>query len=203
MGCKWSTQNTSIKCLFELRRVSQLVQQLEDKYRKQRTILNQEIHHGLRSKEDKNILINKLKRKKILEHYMGICQKRREVLMNKEYAVEQLNITAMQIDALKKTVSVFQHFNKHNNIDKIEELQDTLQELTDNVTDIDGLLQSQPMLEFDQDELEKELESLDAPEITPIATMSFPQVPLKTESVQETLDDKRPQSPSQIPLLYE
>lgn len=133
---------------------------------------------------------------------MEICQKRREVLMNKEYAVEQLNITAMQIEALKKTVSVFQHFNKNNNTDKIEELQDTLQELTDNVTDIDGLLQSQPTLEFDEDELQKELESLDTPEITPIATMSFPQVPLKTESVQETLDDKRPQSPSQIPLLY-
>lgn len=133
---------------------------------------------------------------------MEICQKRREVLMNKEYAVEQLNITAMQIEALKKTVSVFQHFNKNINTDKIEELQDTLQELTDNVTDIDGLLQSQPTLEFDEDELQKELESLDTPEITPIATMSFPQVPLKIESVQETLDDKRPQSPSQIPLLY-
>lgn len=159
--------------------------------------MTQEIHLGLKNKEDKSNLINKLKRKKILDHYMGVCQKRRELLMNKEYEVEQLNITAMQIEALKKTVGVFQHFNKHNNIDKIEELQDTLQELTDNVTDIDGLLQSQPMLEFDEEELEKELELLEPPNtITPIATFAFPQVPLKTDSSQETLTDTHLQNPT-------
>ena len=176
---------------------------MEDKYRKQKSILTQEIHLGLRNKEDKSILINKLKRKKILDHYINVCHKRREVLMNKEYAVEQLNITAMQIEALKKTVGIFQHFNKHNNIDKIEELQDTLQALTDNVTDIDGLLQSQPMLEFDEDELQKELDLLDTPEVTPVATFAFPQVPLQINSLQATLTDKRLQNPTQTLLQCE
>ena len=157
--------------------------------------MTQQIHLGLKNKEDKSILINKLKRKKILEHYMKVCQQRREVLMNKEYAVEQLNITAMQIEALKKTVDVFQHFNKHNNIDKIEQLQETLQELTDNVTDIDGLLQSQPMLEFDEQELENELNMLETPTITPVATLAFPQVP-QTDFLPETLNDIPPRNPS-------
>ena len=128
-----------------------------------------------------------------------MCQRRREVLMNKEYAVEQLNLTAMQIDALKKTVGVFQRFNKYNNVDKIEQLQDTLQELTDNLTDIDGLLESQPTLEFDEDELEKELETLNVPEPTPIAT--FPVVP-QTTIPQDTWNDTPDQSQAASLLTY-
>ncbi len=205
MGCKWSTKNTSIKCLFELRRVSDLLQQLEDKYRKQKILLEQQIRHGLRNKEDRSTLLNLVKRKKILMHYMEVCRKRREVLISKEYAVEQLNVTAMQIEALRNTVSVFQQFNKNNSIEKIEKLQETMEELTDNLTDVDSLLESQPLLEFDEDDLERELEQLDTSISTPVATLSFPQIPLEVppqrDASTDSLIDKRPQSPSQIALV--
>ena len=203
MGCKWSTTNTSIKCLLELQGVRKLVQQLQDKYEKQKTLLDQDIQRGIKMKESKIILINKLKRKKILDHYMSICSKRIEVLIHKEYAVEQLNITAMQIEALKNTVNVFKHFNKNNNVDKIEELQETLQELTDDVTDINGLLESQPTLEFDENELEDELKQLEQPEITPLSTVSFPVVPMQIENSQDSYNDIDRKNPLTNHPLYE
>ena len=203
MGCKWSTTNTSIKCLLELQGVRKLVQQLQDKYEKQKTLLDQDIQRGIKMKESKIILINKLKRKKILDHYMSICSKRIEVLIHKEYAVEQLNITAMQIEALKNTVNVFKHFNKNINVDKIEELQETLQELTDDVTDINGLLESQPTLEFDENELEDELKQLEQPEITPLSTVSFPVVPMQIENSQDSYNDIDRKNPLTNHPLYE
>lgn len=202
MGCRWSTENTSIKCLLQLREVQKLVQDLQDKYKKQKNLLDQEIQAGLKHKESKQTLIHKLKRKKILEHYMNVCSKRIDVLMNKEYAVEQLNITALQIKALKQTVGVFDQFNKSNKVDQIEKLQDTLQNLTDDVTDVNGLLESQPILEFDEEELEQELQSLEQPSITPLATVPFPVAPLEIKVDQDVYGDTHPKNVSSIHLEY-
>ncbi len=202
MGCLWSTPTTSIKCLLQLQEVRSLVQQLQDKYKKQEILLKEEITRGLRLKEDKKILMNKLKRKKILEHYMEVCSKRIDVLITKEYAIEQLNVTAMQIEALKNTVNVFNQFSKENSVEKIEKLQETLQELTDDVTDVNGLLESQPILEFDEEELEQELELLDQPSITPLSTVSFPVVPMKIAEHQDSCDDIHRQNLLTNPVTY-
>ena len=83
-----------------------------NKYDRQRQRLDDSIRDGLKRNEDKTVLIQKLKQKKIVIHYMNQCRQRINQVMQKQYAVEQLNLTAMQIEALQETVS-FSIYRKH------------------------------------------------------------------------------------------
>ena len=159
------------------------------KYDRQRQRLDDSIREGLRRNEDKSTLLQKLKQKKIVVHYMNQCRKRINQVMEKQYAVEQLNLTAMQIAALQETASVFQTFNKKHNIEKIEQLQETMSELTDQVMDINETLGSEPLLDdFDEDELLKELESLEPEPAKQI--VSFVDVPLEMPKIENTGTEK-------------
>lgn len=114
------------------------------------------------------------------------------MITEKEYALEQLNITALQIDALKQTVSVFKTFNSRNNYQKIEELQNQYEELTDDLTDINSLFENQPFIDIDESELEQDLDDLEKKihvEQLPVATInSMPQVPDNTIQYQTTAE---------------
>ena len=161
MGCKWGLpKSTSRKCILQLREVNELLQELQKKYEKQKICLEEEIRMGIKNKENKSILMGKLRRKKIVMHYIEVCQKKIDNLIHKEYALEQINITKMQLDAIKSTVSVFKNFNKTNDVEKIEKLYDQLQDFTDDMKDINDLIENQPLMEFDEDELLKELDEL-------------------------------------------
>lgn len=162
-----------------------------NKYDRQRQRLDDSIRDGLRRNEEKSVLIQKLKQKKIVIHYMNQCRQRINQVMEKQYAVEQLNLTAMQIEALQQTASVFQTFNKKHNIDKIEQLQETMSELTDQVMDINETLGSEPLLDdMDDDELLKELEMITIeknPEV-----VGFVEVPLNLPEVcKETPSEEK------------
>ena len=150
----------------------------------------------IKNKINKQLIIGKLKRKKIIDHYIVVCQKKIDVIVEKEYALEQLNITSLHIEALKNTVSIFKTFNTQNNYQKIEELQNQYEELTEDISDINSLLENQPLIEIDDDELEKDLLELENKLLPlPIATneekvnpeVVFPAVP-QTEAVLKILD---------------
>tara|TARA_Y100000817_G_C16841510_1_gene538239 strand:+ start:211 stop:708 length:498 start_codon:yes stop_codon:yes gene_type:complete len=153
-----------------------------NKYDRQRQRLDDSIRDGLKRNEDKSVLIQKLKQKKIVIHYMNQCRQRINQVMQKQYAVEQLNLTAMQIEALQETVGVFQTFNKKHNMDKIEELQSTMADLTDQVMDINETIGSEPLLDdFDEDELLKELNSFD---VETKQVVDFVEVPLELPEIK-------------------
>lgn len=192
MGClqsltKSSTNNAGIKCLADLREIDSLLQEMVKKYDRQRQHLDDSIREGLRRNEDKSTLVQKLRQKKIVIHYMGQCRQRINQVMQKQYAVEQLNLTAMQIEALQRTASVFKTFNKKHSLEKIEELQETMTELTEQVMDINQTLGSEPLLDdMDEEDLWKELESIDT-EIKPIVDivdvpLEMPEAPTHSES---------------------
>jgi len=142
------------------------------KYNRQFIELDADIKRSLRKKEDKALLIHKLRRKKVVLHYIESCRKKMDVLMQKQYAIEQLNITKMQLDALKNSVQLFKQFTKQNSLDKIEDLQDTLQELTDQILDVNSALnEAAPLIDIDDSELESELKELE------ITLPIFPEAP--------------------------
>lgn len=149
----------------------------------------------IKQKVAKKNILGKLKRKKIIEHYIGVCQKRIDVIIEKEYALEQLNITSLHIEALRSTVSVFKTFNTKNNYEKLEQLQTQYEELTDDISDINSLLENQPFIDIDEDELENDLKELEndllprPPVATTEETIHLPDVP-QTEAVLKTLEPK-------------
>lgn len=162
------------------------------KYERQKNSLDEEIKRGVRMKENKSVLIQKLRQKKIVVHYMGKVSDRINQIMQKRFQIESLNLTVMQVNALRHTASVFKDFNKVNNLDKIEKLQDTMIELTDQVLEINETLGSEPLLDIDEDELLAELNTIDTTEkvFLPISTI---ETLVETQSVEIS----QPHSPEQ------
>lgn len=151
-----------------------LLQEMVNKYERQQQRLDESVKDGLKRGENKSKLIQLLKQKKIVIHYIGVCNTRRNQLIQKQYAVEQLNLTAMQIKALQSTANLYKSFHKQHNIEKLEQLQDTMIELTDQVTDINDVLESQPLIDIDEEELMKELNSLDVEDKSVINIIEMP-----------------------------
>lgn len=150
------------------------------KYQRQHDEIQTEIVKGLKEKESKTVLLHKLRRKKIILHHMNVCRRKIETLMQKQYALEQLNITKMQIDAIKNTVEVFKIFNKKHSLEKIEDLQDTLDELSSQFLDVESCLnEASPLIDIDESELEEELSLLES------QPMDFPVVPVTDIEVKE------------------
>jgi len=112
-------------------------------------------------------------------HYIFQCEKRTESMVAKRYALEQLELTAMQIEAMKSSTTVLKKFTKTHNITKLEELQSTMEDLQADVMDIDELL-STDMMSIDEDDLEAELIKLsEQPHV--VSTIAFPMVPQDDE----------------------
>jgi len=147
------------------------------KYGRQLAELEMDIKSGIRRGLSKPTLLTKPRKKKILLHYMNQCRKKIDAIVQKQYALEQLNITAMQIEAMKGTAKVLKTFTKTHNIDKIEQLQENMVDLQEQIMEINDTIGSDPLL-FDEDELMEELNEIASePDITPVATISFPVVP--------------------------
>ena len=119
-----------------------------------------------------------VKRIKTLEHHIAQCEAKLIACVNKQYALEQLEISKMQIDAIKASTSIFKSFSKYNPIDKIEDLQESMEEKLEDLADISDLLTS-GTVEFDEDELMAELNDIEGGQIVE----EMPEVPTGTLSV--------------------
>lgn len=132
-----------------------------NKYQRQYADLDAAIREGVRNKEEKQMLMHKLRRKKVVLHYINVCHRKIDALVQKKYQIEQLNITKLQLDAIKTSVQVFRQFTKEHSIEKIETLQESMEDLTEKILDINSTLnEAAPLIDFDDDELESELEEL-------------------------------------------
>lgn len=159
MGCNLIRPRTGHECLKQLLIVEGTLQEMISKYERQEEEITETIKTRLADGVAKKKLVNAMRRKKVVQHYIDICSKRVESIVAKRYAMEQLTITKMQIDAMKDTSVVFKQFTRLHDVDKVEEMNETLQELTEQVMDINNVFENDTLV-FDDDELEAELNSL-------------------------------------------
>ena len=166
-----------------------MTSEMLSKYRRQVIDIEADVKHGLKRGYNKKNLISKLRRKKIITHHITQCEQKIDVLVQKQYQLEQLNITIMQIDALRDTTKIMKHFTKTNNIEKIEQLTESMNDLQENIMDINATLNTD-VIDFDKDELEHELAEINSePETNVIAT--FPVVPQDEILSPKTLEKQR------------
>lgn len=123
-----------------------------------------------------------MRRRKLIMHYMKECDKKIDAIANKKYALEQLAITTMHIEALRSSRDIFKTFNKVNSIEKIEELTEQVSELQADIMEVDSIL-SQETVEYDEDELLEELQDIcNQPQV--VAT--FPVLPVVPDVAEST-----------------
>jgi len=199
MGCMPSIYKkkveTRIECMKKLDDLSGLLDQMIRKYETQEKKLDTDLKTFIRQGKEKRILIQTLKRKKVIQHYIQGYQTKIDAVYVKRYAVEQLSITQLQVETMRSTANVFKGFAANNSVEKIENLNDSMVELTDQVFEIDNLL-AEPLVDFDDDALEKELENIC---LIPV----FPEAPVSTLTTVRTndLDDVSEQIIETLPLL--
>jgi hypothetical protein len=147
------------KAIKQMRQVECALQDMIYKYEK----LRRDARTEFQSETKKSKKLIHLKKMKMLDHYIRTCENRLAVCVHKQYALEQLEVTKMQVEAIRTSTSVFKRWSKYNPIQKIEDLQDSIEEQMQDLSDITGLLEQTPF-ELDEDELLAELNQMDIEE---------------------------------------
>ena len=125
----------------------------------------------------KNRLTELIRKRNAYRHYLSVCSKRNNQLLCKTLAIEQLELNAMQLSAIRSTSAAMQSFsNKGGDLESIEDASDALADHMEQLTDIEGIIGESLPLGFDDDDdaLQAELASFDRdlpPESPPVAVM--------------------------------
>ena len=158
------------QAIKEMRQVEAVLGDMVSKYER----IRRETMIKLKQADKKSRKLLHLKKIKTLDFHIQQCEMKIAACVHKQYSLEQLEITRLQINAIKASTSVFRSFSKYNPINKIEDLQDTMEELTEDLSDVTNLLSS-GTVEFNEEELESELLAMEQePENT---IEELPQVP--------------------------
>ena len=102
-------------------------------------------------------LVVLLQRRKILKKYIKECEARLTNCLHKQCALEQLELTRIQLEAIKNTSRVFHKFTTRHDLAKVEELHDNMVELQEHVMDVHNLM-TEPVMDSEDYDVEEELE---------------------------------------------
>lgn len=163
------------RCIAILKETEIHLTAMQQKYQAQLSDVNEAIAVGQalpsKSKHEKQVrkdrLVELLRKRKTLRHYLTVCRKRNNQMLAKTMAIEQLEINAMQLQAIKSTAEAFENFSrKTGSVDNIEDAADKLSEHMETLADIDGIIQESNMLPLgfnddDDEELLAELAQFD------------------------------------------
>jgi len=158
------------KAIKEMRQVEAVLQDMIHKYER----IKAETKVRFAKEPTKRRKLMHLKRIKTLEHHIVQCEAKLIACVNKQYALEQLEVSKMQIEAIKASTSIFKNFSKYNPIHKIEDLQESMEEKLEDLADISELLTT-GTVEFDEDELVAELNDMEGEQMVE----EMPEVPTK------------------------
>ena len=118
---KFSIQDS----IIQLNNVLKLLEELDQKYEREIEQRRIEIKKLCKSKQNnKSKKIFLIKTIKIIETQRNSIQRRMISCQSKQYQLESLNISKMQLTALKTSSQTFNKFIKDNDVNKIEQLQD-------------------------------------------------------------------------------
>ena len=135
------------EAILDLRKVETTLHEMIKKYENIRLSTIAEFK-ACKAKRSKLVL---LKKKKTLEHHIQQCENKVAVCVQKQYALEQLEVTKMQVEAIRSSTSVFRMFSKYNPIQKIEDLQSQMEDMTEDLADVTQLLTGSVMDDFDEE----------------------------------------------------
>lgn len=147
-----------LECIHQLQSVEKTLQLLITKYDKQ--ILQEKRSARLKMHRKVDCLVH-IRTIRMIRHHKNNLEKRLTSCMNKRYHLESLNVTKMQIRAVKTTTETFARFLQAHDVERVEALQETLTDMISDACDIsESLEQDDGPLQVDDDELEEEYNAL-------------------------------------------
>lgn len=166
--CAKSTTTQVIECIHQLQDVENTLQRLVDKYESQIRAEQRFVRQKIHRKPD---CMRHMRTIKIIKHHKHNMEQRLTACMNKRYQLESLNVTKMHIKAVKTTTKTYRQFLNENDIEKVEQLQDTLTEMIEDACEINQVISETPSaFEVDEEEVEREYDSI-------CSELQLPEVP--------------------------
>jgi len=177
----WQIQQRKTKgkrCVEILKATETHLQDMQTKYKMQLSEIEDAISVGknmssatsYEKQTKKAHLLELLRKRKTVRHYLNVAQRRNQQVLHKTMAVEALEVNQMQIDALKTTAKAFQQFSKQNGVEDLSSLEkasDVIADHMEALSDIDSIMAESGKLPlaFDDDDDEDLLKELEEYEI--------------------------------------
>ena len=198
MGCFASIYSkTTTDVITELKQLDMSLREMVYKYDIQLEKINNELKIKVAEKAPKDRLMVLLRQRKILRNYLTQCENRMTVCTQKQCSLEQLEITKMQLDAIKSTSKIFKRFTNRHTVEKVEQLQESMCALQDDMMDISDILNQPTLDDLDvEDELEELMALVGTDTTDTMDTMDttgteFPDTPDTEFPVTDTESDER------------
>ena len=119
-------------------------------------------------------------------------EKRLTACLNKRYHLESLNVTKMHIEAVRMTSNTFSKFIQEHDIERVEELKETLSTMIEDACEInDTLTESTGPYQVDTEDIEDEYKQMQLQIQLPVVPTLMPgqwtQIELTEEGVKQPL----------------
>ena len=145
--------------IIQLNNVLNLLDELDQKYDREIEHRRTEIKNLCKTKQNnKSKKIFLIKTIKIIENQRVSIQKRMIACQSKQYQLESLNISKMQLSALKTSSQTFRKFIKENDVNKIEKLQDDFAEMVEQVMEMGDIIKEDPTISISLDDIDIDYE---------------------------------------------
>ena len=210
----WAVQQRQTKgkrCIEILSSTEEHLVQMQSKYKSDLSQVESAILDGKKmttttayeKQARKSHLLELLKKRKTIRHYLSVAQRRNQQVLQKMLAVEALEVNQMQIDALKTTAKAFQAFSKKNGVEDLSSLEkasDTIADHMDALSDIDSIMQESGKLPLsyedeDDEDLMKELEEYEIQDESSLkvrqpdySSMAMPEAPADVPATNITAE---------------
>lgn len=202
-------QTRGKRCVAILKQTELHLQEMQTKYKMSLKEVDEAIQAGAAMPQDtkyeaqqrKDRLLELLRKRKTLRHFLSVAQRRNQQVLAKTLAVEALEVNQMQVDALRSTAAAFETFSRKNGIENLEKASDTLSEHMDALADIDDIMAESGRLPLgfdddDQDELMEELEAYGIQDESDrgkhkidFETIKMPTPPIREETQEEIQEE--------------
>jgi len=210
----WAAQQRQTKgkrCIEILKTTEEHLVEMQTKYKSELSQVESAIAEGknmstataYEKQARKTHLLELLKKRKTIRHYLSVAQRRNQQVLHKMLAVEALEVNQMQIDALKTTAKAFQAFSKKNGVEDLSSLEkasDTIADHMDALSDIDSIMQESGKLPLsyedeDDEDLMKELEEYEIQDESSLkvrqpdySSMAMPEAPADVPATNITAE---------------
>jgi hypothetical protein len=177
----WCNKNNIaqvVECIQQLQQVEVTLGKLIDKYEKQ--IREQKLQ--ARSKmNNKSDCMRHVRTMRIIKHHKSQLENRLVAGMSRRYHLESLNVTKMHIQAIQTTSATFKQFLNQHDVEKVNEIQDTLEEMIEDACEINDIV-AKDSFSVDESEYEEDYQMLlaevQSPGVSEGDGLVFPQVPV-------------------------
>lgn len=209
-------QTRGKRCVAILKQTEIHLQEMQTKYQMSLKEVDEAIQIGAAMPQDtkyeaqqrKDRLLELLRKRKTLRHFLSVAQRRNQQVLAKTLAVEALEVNQMQVNALRSTAAAFETFSRKNGIENLEKASDTLEEHMDALADIDEIMAESGRLplgfdDADQDELLEELEAYGIQDQTTTGqSLNFETIKVPTKMLVSEASEEQISDPASI-LLQE